>query len=92
MNSSEAYLDSLLSALNEEKNNESEVEQDVLSVSDDPNKALSADEIATLFSQTNVDIATGEEIEEAEQAEESEPIEESEQAEESEPMEEAEQA
>ena len=91
MNSSEAYLDSLLSALNEEKNNESEVEQDVLSVSDDPNKALSADEIATLFSQTNVDIATGEEIEEAEQAEESEPIEESEQAEESEPMEEAEQ-
>ena len=45
-------------------------------VSDDPNKALSADEIAALFSQANVDITTGEEIEEAEQAEESEAMEE----------------
>ncbi len=112
MGSNEAYLDSLLAALNGEQKKETDtvisepviVEPEVVEteisvpeteiqfddvsevieepieitpVSDDPNKALGADEIAALFAQANLDVETGDEVEAAEVAEEAaeEPIE-----------------
>ena len=54
----------------EEETPEPEEEEEPITitpVSDDPNKALGADEIAALFAQANVDIETGDAIEEPEE-------------------------
>ena len=48
---------------------------EITPVSDDPNKALGADEIAALFAQANVDMETGEESEPEEEPVPEEPIE-----------------
>ena len=60
MGSGEEYLDSLLAALSSEQKESEKIQ--ITPVSDDPNKALGADEIAALFAQANVDMETGEEV------------------------------
>lgn len=78
MSSSESYLDSLLAALNGEKPEiveepeiieESEIVEvpekiEITPISDEPNEAVSADEIAALFTQAEIDMETGDSLSE----------------------------
>ncbi|MBQ8527066.1 MAG: hypothetical protein IJ429_01210 [Lachnospiraceae bacterium] len=64
----EDFSEAVMEEMVEEAPASEEIE--ITPVSDDPNKALGADEIAALFAQANVDMETGEAVEEVEEAEE----------------------